>query len=391
MQKKKEVKVVVALSGGVDSSVAAALLKRAGFNVQGVYMRLWKAKDASRADLGRTRRGLPSTIAEERAKKVAKTLNIPFKVIDLKQEFKKRVLDYFVEEYRQGRTPNPCVVCNKEIKFGLLLDWAMKNGADYLATGHYVRKFKIQNSKFKITSKNLKSPEFKLLRAKDKNKDQSYFLWRLGQKQLSRLLFPIGEIVSKAEVRRLAEEFGLPTAKTEESNDVCFLQDTDFYKFLQSRIKANKGIIVDVNGSILGEHQGLWRYTIGQRKGLGLSVFALRKSLDYGEAKAGFPWFVVEKDMEKNTLVVSQSEKDLLKKELIAEKVNFISGQEVKLPLKVKAKIRYRAESATAIISKKISKGKYKVNFAKPQRAITSGQSVVFYQGEELIGGSVIV
>jgi len=382
-------KVVVAMSGGLDSSVAAALLKKAGFEVIGVFMKL--------ADLPKFRE------SEKRAKKIAKILKIPFLVSDLRKEFKKRIVDYFLEGHKKGITPNPCVVCNKEIKFGLLLEKALALDADFIATGHYARKQKIENRKQKI--------EYKLLKAKDKNKDQSYFLWMLNQKQLKRILFPIGDYTRK-EVENLARKFKLPVLKAKKSVEICFIKTTlgeedkssssPFAKarvndFLSKYLKSKPGQIVDVRGKVLGKHRGLHFYTIGQRKGIGLP---------------GGPYYVLNKDLKKNLLIVTKNEKDLYKKELIAKNVNWISGKEphlrqgfggqVKFPLKIKAKIRYRHQSALAVITKTLNPKTYTLKFEKSQRAITPGQSVVFYlprsspkamvwgKGEELLGGGII-
>jgi len=352
--KSKSKKVAVALSGGVDSSVAAALLKKQGFDVVGFHMRLWKVnpnKDSQEE-------------TEKRVKEIGRVLDIPIKIFDFKKEFKKIVVDYFLDSYKKGITPNPCVVCNAKIKFGLLMEKAKELGCDYLATGHYAQ----------VKDK-------KLFRAKNLEKDQTYFLWKLKQKEIKKVLFPLGIIESKQKVREMAKEFGLPTAKTPESNDVCFLGTTSTSDFLKNNLKTKKGKIVDTKGKILGEHNGIWLYTIGQRKGIELPI---------KKGRSAFPWFVVKKDIKNNVLVVSQNEKDLLKKELIAQSVNWLCGVEPRLPLKVKAKIRYGSLEASAIVKEKISKGKYRVAFVKPQRAITPGQSVAFYLGSELLGGGII-
>jgi tRNA-specific 2-thiouridylase len=359
-------KVLVLMSGGIDSSVAAALLKKEGFEVIGAFMRL--------ADLPKFDE------AKERAKKIAKILKIPFYVFNLKKEFKKKIIDYFLKEYKAGNTPNPCVLCNKEIKFGLILEKALSLGADFVATGHYARK--IQNSKFKMQNENSKCKIFKLLRAKDKDKDQSYFLWMLNQEQLKRILFPIGNY-TKEEVKNFARKFKLPLLKVKKSVEICFIEKT-INDFLRKYLKEKPGKIVDTQGKVLGEHRGLWFYTIGQRKGIGLS---------------GGPWWVVDKDLKKNLLIVTKTEKDLLKKELFCKDVNWISGKEPKLPLEAKAKIRYKTDFVKVAIHSTFThlrkcaniKNKiYKVIFKKPQRAITPGQSVVFYKGEEILGGGII-
>lgn len=341
-------KVAVAMSGGVDSSVSAALLKEAGFVVFGVFMKFWHPSYSK----GENR--CCSSESEKRARMVAKKVGIPFYVINAEKEFEKKVFSYFIREYKAGVTPNPCVVCNYEIKFGLLLNKILKMGADYIATGHYAR---ISNGK--------------LLKAIDKDKDQSYFLWKLGQKQLSRVLFPIGGY-KKQEVRKLAEKFKLPTAKTPESQEICFVTDST-NEFLKKYIKNKPGDITDKKGNKLGGHDGLWFYTIGQRRGIKLP---------------GGPYYVVDKDLKKNVLIVSKNKKDLMKNELIIKNVNFISSQN--FPLKVEVKIRYRHNSEKAILHK-MHKTKYKIKFAKPQMAITSGQSAVIYKGNELIGGGIIL
>jgi len=343
-------KIVVAMSGGVDSSVAAALLKRNGFELTGVFMKL--------ADLPKFGE------SEKRAKKIAKILKIPFLVLDLRKEFKKRIVDYFLKEYKKGITPNPCVVCNKEIKFGLLLKKALALDADFIATGHYAR---IKKDKKGVH----------LLRAKDKNKDQSYFLWMLNQKQLRRILFPVGNYTRK-EVERLAKKLKLPVLGAKKSVEICFIK-TIINDFLSKYLKEKPGPVVEqvhygVN-KIIGRHLGLWFYTIGQRKGIGLP---------------GGPYYVLDKNLKKNLLIVTKNERNLYKKELIAKNVNWISGKVPEFPLNLKAKIRYRHQSALAVITKTLNPKTYTLKFEKSQRAITPGQSVVFYRGEELLGGGII-
>ena len=390
----KMAKVVIAMSGGLDSSVAAALLKRADFalpqgqgnlersrrvDVIGVFIKFWSAPHQN---FGGGSNRCCSLEAEVRARKVAEILKIPFYVFNFEKEFKKKIVDYFLREYKKGRTPNPCVVCNKEIKFGLLLKKALVLDADYIATGHYARKRETKNYK-------LKTINYKLLRAKDKNKDQSYFLWMLNQGQLRRILFPIGDYTRK-EVENLARKFKLPVLKARKSVEICFIQTT-INDFLARHLKQKPGQIIystpEVGYRVIGQHQGLAFYTIGQRKGIGLS---------------GGPWYVMDKDLKKNLLIVTKNEKDLLKKELICKNVNWILGKEprllgearpfraAKLPLKIKAKIRYRHQLASATIYK-LSTTCYKLTFDRPQRAITPGQSAVFYRGEELLGGGIII
>lgn len=341
------------MSGGLDSSVAAALLKRTDFNVIGVFLKL--------TDLPKFKAG------ETRAKKVAKILKVPLLVLDLKKEFKKIIINYFLDGYKKGITPNPCVVCNKKIKFGLLFKKTSPFEADYIATGHYIRKRKVKSQKSEIKN-------YKLLKAKDKNKDQSYFLWTLNQKQLKRILFPIGDYTRK-EVEGLAKKFKLSfLLNIPKSTEICFIR-TSINNFLKQYLTRKPGNIVDIKGKILGKHQGLAFYTIGQRKGIGL---------------AGGPYWVSGKDLKKNLLIVTKNEKDLYKRELLAKGINWISSKEPRLPLRIKAKIRYRHSLASATIAKKIENKSYQVVFGKSQRAITAGQSVVFYKGERLLGGGII-
>lgn len=353
IKNKKLIRVVVGMSGGVDSSVAAALLKQAGFDVVGIFMKFWHAP-RSLGEVGKDENRCCSVESEKLARLVAKKIGIPFYVLNVEKEFKKEVVDYFLEEYKKGNTPNPCVICNKEIKFGFLIKKALSIGADFVATGHYAR---------------LKNGE--LLKGRDEGKDQSYFLWQLDQRQLSHVLFPIGGY-TKPEVRKLAKKFDLPTAETPESQEVCFVSD-NVNNFLKKYLKSKPGKIIDTNNKVLGEHNGLYFYTIGQRRGL--------------EIQQG-PWFVVDKDFKKNILVVSKNGKDLDKKELIAKDINWIGPQ--KLPVTADVKIRYKSNFAKAEI---LDNGKksVKIVFSKKQRAITPGQSVVFYRKEELLGGGIII
>jgi len=342
-------KVMVAMSGGVDSSVAAALLKRQGFQVMGVFMRFWFSS-AKNKPVARWNRCC-SLEAEQRARAVARVIGIPFYVFNFEKEFKKRIVDRFLAEHKAGLTPNPCVYCNKEIKFGLFLEKSLALGAQYIATGHYVRR---QGTK--------------ILRGTDSEKDQSYFLWRLSQQQLSHVLFPVGGY-KKPQVRALAKKFKLPVAETPESQEICFVPDT-INEFLQSYFKPKKGKIINAAGKVLGEHQGLVFYTIGQRKGI---------MVPQG------PYWVKDKDFKKNVLIVTKNEKDLLKKELFFNNANWLSGKPPKFPLKATAKIRYRAKLTPAIVYKN-----QRAVFGHPQRAVTPGQSIVFYRGQELLGGGVI-
>jgi tRNA-specific 2-thiouridylase len=357
-------KVVVAMSGGIDSSVAAALLKGAGFDVIGIFMIFWSEKTKDKRW-----NVCCSPGAQMRAREVAKKLSIPFYVLDLRKEFKEKIVDYFLKEMKKGTTPNPCVECNRFIKFGMLLKKTKQLGADFLATGHYARiKKEAPRSKYQM-------PIYKLLKAKDKAKDQSYFLWRLTQKQLKHLIFPLGDFTKK-EVLKFAKKFDLPVLGIPESQEICFVGKS-LEEFLKKYLKSKPGKIVDKDGNILGKHKGLIFYTIGQRKGIGLS---------------GGSWYVLEKDTKNNLLIVTKKERDLYKKEFIAKEINWISGRMPSLPIRAKAKIRYLHPPASATIYpyKQGQALLVKVVFDKPQRAITPGQSVVFYKREEVLGGGII-
>jgi len=379
---QKSEKVLVAMSGGVDSSVAAALLKEQGYFVVGVFMKFWSEPVCGKNQIPNTKYQIRDTNrccsgdAYEAAKSVCAKLDIPFRALDAQREFKRAVVDYFLKEYKAGRTPNPCVRCNEEIKFKLLLETAKKWGMDYVATGHYARKseFRIQNSEFR-------NPILKLFTAKDKEKDQSYFLHTLTQEQLRHILFPIGDYAKK-EVRKLAKKWGLPTAERPESFEVCFVPDRRMADFLARHINVRPGRIVDEKGRKIGEHGGLSLYTIGQRQGINIGGTG--------------PYYVVAKNPAKNELVATNNPRSSLlwRSYLVAEKINWISGLAPKFPFKCLARIRYRQPLQYCRIEKsEIRNPKsetIKVIFNKPQKAITSGQSVVFYDGREVLGGGAI-
>lgn len=329
------------MSGGVDSSVSAFLLKRAGFDAIGVHAIFHENYDKNSLKV---------------AKQTAKSLNIPFFVLDLKKEFEKEIINKFVSDLKSGITPNPCVICNEKMKFGLLLKSAEKIGAFMIATGHYATIKERNNS-------------FQLFRGKDQSKDQSYFLWRLKQNQLKKIIFPLSYF-NKDEVKQIAKENGLPSFHSKESQDICFC--LNFKEFLQKNIKAKPGNIVSEKGEIIGRHEGLVSYTIGQRQGIKL---------------AGGPFYVLKKDVENNLLVATKNSKRLSSKTLIAKDINWISKNQA-FPLKARAQIRYGHIAQTATIKKQ--KDFLKVEFDKSQLAITPGQSVVFFKNNQVLGGGII-
>ena len=344
-------KVFVAMSGGLDSSVTAALLKSKGFSVAGAFMRFWSQPTQDESKEGFNRCCSPT--AEARARIVADILGIPFYTFNFADDFKKKVVDRFIDEYSKGRTPNPCVDCNESIKLGLLLEKAKSMGFDLVATGHYAR---IENGK--------------IYRAKDRIKDQSYFLWKLRPEQIKRLVFPLSNY-QKSEVRELANDFKLPLSGVKESMEVCFIRDS-LKSFLSDYLGQKPGDIVDEKGDVIGQHSGLWFHTIGQRQGIGLS---------------GGPYFVVKKDYDKNILIVSRNPADLERDLLEMDSVNWISG-EPKFPFRADVQLRYGHSASPAKLS--FNDGIVTVSFEKPQRAIAPGQSAVVYQGEMILGGGVI-
>ena len=353
----KPPRVIVAMSGGVDSAVAAGLLARQGYEVIGVTMRLWTLEDPQAP---RHRRRCCSVEDTEDARDAAQALGIPHYVLNLEREFQESVVDYFLREYQRGRTPNPCLACNEHVKFRSLLSRALALEADFLATGHYAR---------------IDPPEagrYRLLRAVDEEKDQSYVLFTLDQAQLSRLLFPIGHH-RKEEVRRLAAEMGLPVADKPDSADICFIPDNDYRSFIAGRMAQCEGEIRDAGGRVVGRHQGVAAFTVGQRRGLGVAL---------GERR-----FVTAIDPGLS-LVTIGSEEDLLAGELRAEDVNWVAGEPPPAGTAVEAKIRYRTPASPAEVYPEGAGAR--VSFRRPQRAITPGQAVVFYRGEEVVGGGVI-
>jgi tRNA-uridine 2-sulfurtransferase len=356
-----ETRVVVGMSGGVDSSVTALLLKQQGYDVIGIFMKNWDDTDEF---------GYCTAEADaEDVRRVCEQIDIPYYTVNFEKQYYDKVFAYFLEEYKRGRTPNPDVMCNREIKFGEFLNKALDLGADYVATGHYAR----------VVEEN---GTYKLLRGVDNNKDQTYFLNALNQEQLSKAMFPIGHL-PKPEVRRIAEEAGLYTAKKKDSTGVCFIGERNFKEFLSNYLPAKSGDMVDiVTGEVKGRHDGLMYYTLGQRQGLGI-----------GGSGTGEPWFVADKDLERNILYVVQGDKhpSLYSTSLIASGVNWIAGAD-KLPegpFHCTAKFRYRQPDQGVTLTTRPD-GTVLVEFDQPQKAITPGQAVVFYQGEECLGGGTI-
>lgn len=350
-------KVFVALSGGVDSSVAAWLLKKLGHEVTGVFMKFWQDPRFSRQNACCT------IESERRARAVARNLKIPFLIFDFKKEFKKEVVDYYLKQTSLGLTPNPCVVCNKKIKLGMFLGKAIKLGADYVATGHYARKI-------------LKNGFFRLSAARDRDKDQSYFLWQLSQKQLAKILFPIGGY-TKIEVRNLAKKHKLPTAETKESQDLCFLS-TDPSDFLKANLKSKPGKII-IGNKIIGRHPGFAFYTIGQREGIVSFLFPAVQSQG--------PFYVLKKDIKNNALLVTRNNKDLHLGKLLVKNTNFA----FKDKLECMVKIRSKQQLLPGKILKAKKPNQFYFKFDKPARAVTPGQSAVFYIGNEVLGGGTII
>ncbi len=356
----KEVRVAAAMSGGVDSSVAAALLQKQGYKVIGLTMQLWPREAAAGPETSCCGIG-----AIEDAKRVAAKLGISHYVINCRVLFEQKVIQDFCHNYESGLTPNPCIKCNELVKFDYLLHQARKLGATYLATGHYAKIQRNNNKK-----------KYALIKAKDPKKDQSYFLYTLTQDQLKHILFPLGNY-TKAQVRSIAQKTGLPTAHRPESQEICFIPDNDYRRFLKERIgrKIKKGPITDIKGKRLGIHQGLPYYTIGQRKGLGIA--------------AAQPLYVKEINRKKNILVVAP-EADIYQDKLIANKIIFTNVSKLTGDVKARAKIRSAHKAAACTISP-LGRGRVKVKFSYGQWAITPGQAIVFYKGNKIIGGGTIL
>lgn len=352
-------KALIAMSGGVDSSVAAYLMKEKGFDCTGATMKLYGADT-----LGISDEHSCCTLSDiEDAKKVCDSLGILHTVLDFSQKFKEKVIDNFIYAYENGATPNPCIECNRHLKFATLFEEAESSGCDYVVTGHYVR-----------TCYDEKSGRYLLKKALDASKDQSYVLYSLTQNQLAHAIFPLGGM-EKSKVRELAEQCSFINASKKDSQDICFVED-DYADFIESVTNKTypSGSFIDKDGNVLGMHKGIIRYTVGQRKGLGLSF--------------EHPMYVTKVDKENNTVILGPHE-ELFSSSLVADDVNLISVNEIKEPMRVKAKVRYRQPEQSATITQ-ISPTRVSVKFDEPQRAITKGQAVVFYDGDTVVGGGTI-
>ncbi|GAC90856.1 tRNA-specific 2-thiouridylase MnmA [Anoxybacillus flavithermus NBRC 109594] len=349
-------RVVVGMSGGVDSSVAALLLKQQGYDVIGIFMKNWDDTDENGV--------CTATEDYEDVVRVCNQIGIPYYAVNFEKQYWEKVFTYFLDEYKAGRTPNPDVMCNKEIKFKAFLEHAMALGADYLATGHYARVA-------------YRDGEYQLLRGLDANKDQTYFLNQLGQAQLSKVLFPIGEL-QKSKVREIAKEAGLATAGKKDSTGICFIGERNFKQFLSNYLPAQPGEMQTLDGQVKGKHDGLMYYTIGQRHGLGIGG-------------SGEPWFVVGKNLKDNILYVAQGfDNELLYSDaIIATNVNWVSDRKPNEPIACTAKFRYRQPDVPVTVEM-IDETTARVSFSQRVRAVTPGQAVVFYNGEQCLGGGTI-
>ncbi len=350
------------MSGGVDSSVAALLLKEQGLDVIGATLSLFSEDDIVRAQ--ENERDFCAFSGIEDARRVAEKLGIEHVVIDLRESFRKNVMSRFAESYLRGETPNPCIYCNRTIKFGEMLERAQELGCDYIATGHYA-----------VNSFDERSGRWLLSRPSDRHKEQTYVLYTLTQEQLSHTLFPLGTL-DKSRVRELAGSAGLINSKKPDSQDICFVPDGKYAEFIKKFTGADirSGSFISTDGRVLGEHRGIINYTVGQRKGLGISL--------------GKPAYVVSKDAAANTVILG-GEADLYTRSLTAYDVNLISVEKLDAPMRITAKTRYSQNETPALLTK-LENGEYRVDFDEPQRAVTSGQSAVFYDGDIVVGGGTI-
>lgn len=352
--------VVVGMSGGVDSSVAACLLKNQGYHVIGVTMQIWQEEDTCTIE---QEGGCCGLSAVDDARRVAAQLDIPYYVMNFRKEFQENVIDYFVREYREGRTPNPCIACNRYVKWESLLQKSLAIGADYIATGHYAK------------IKQLANGRYTLLRSDAKGKDQTYALYNLTQEQLAHTIFPLGEY-EKPQIREIAEEAGLQVAHKPDSQEICFVPDNDYAGFIEQETgeKEQTGHFVSTSGEVLGEHKGIGHYTIGQRKGLGIA---------FGE-----PMFVVEIRPQTNEVVLGKGE-EVFTNHLSACMVNYMAVDHLDVGQEVIAKIRYNDRGAKAVVTA-VGNDSFALKFPEPVRAVTPGQAVVLYDEEYVLGGGTI-
>ena len=361
MTDKRQIKVIIGMSGGVDSSVSAYLLQQQGYQVEGLFMKNWEEDDSDEYC------SAAQDLADAQA--VCDKLGIPLHTINFAAEYWDNVFELFLAEYKAGRTPNPDILCNKEIKFKAFLEFAAEElGADFIATGHYVRR-------------DDSTGQPRLLRGLDNNKDQSYFLYTLSHQQVGQSLFPVGDL-EKPEVRRIAEQLDLATAKKKDSTGICFIGERKFRDFLARYLPAQPGAIETVDGAIIGEHQGLMYHTLGQRKGLGIG--GMKESNDN-------PWYVVDKDVDRNVLIVAQGHDHprLYSDGLIASQLHWVDRQVVRDAFDCTVKTRYRQQDIPCRVEP-LDDDHIRVIFASPQAAVTPGQSAVFYQGEVCLGGCII-
>ncbi len=358
---KEKKKVLLGMSGGVDSSVSAILLQQQGYEVIGATMKLWEDERYDECEGGCC--NLSSTLD---AKKVCDKLGIPHYVLNFKEEFKNEVIDDFVSKYLDAKTPNPCIECNRYMKFDLMYKKAQELGIEYIATGHYAK-----------TEFDEKYNRYVLKKSKSMKKDQSYVLYNIPKEIISKVIFPLGDFETKDEIRKIAADHGLKVATKPDSQEICFIPDNDYVRFLKEnvKIKLKSGNIVNKEGKVLKRHDGLINYTIGQRRGLGIS--------------SKNPLYVVKLDKEKNEVIVGDN-KDLYMNIIYAEDINLILIDEIKEPIKVQAKIRYASPASPATIYQ-CDDGKVRVEFDEPQRAVTPGQSIVFYINDYVLGGGKII
>lgn len=360
MKDQKNKTVVVGMSGGVDSSVAAYLLKEQGYQVIGVTMQIWQDESEEQME---HEGGCCGLSAVDDARRVATQLGIPYYVMNFKKEFEERVIRYFISEYVEGRTPNPCIACNRYVKWESLLKRSMDIGADYIATGHYARVVQMPNGRYALK------------KSATDEKDQTYALYNLTQHQLAHTLMPVGEF-DKDHIREIAKKIDLRVANKPDSQEICFIPDHDYAKFIEENgYPSREGNFVDIYGNVIGRHKGITHYTVGQRKGLGLSL--------------GHPAFVVRIDVEKNEVVIGENA-DVFTNRLVAERLNFMTIEKLEEPMRVMAKIRYNHKGSICTV-KPLGEDLMECVFDEPVRAVTPGQAVVLYDGDYVVGGGTII